>query len=1110
MALTTDSFKTIRSWNGSQNNAFEELCYQLRDPVTAGAELRKTGNPDRGYEWYELHSDGREWGWQAKYTFTIDEFLKLAEETLRTVVAERPNCERLTYCIPFDLPDVVPKKSGVRTGSSAWEKYEKWKEQRGTRVPGSESIEIQLWSAGDLLRRLNTPDNRGRAWFFWDENVLTLAWCREKLDIAKKVAGPRYTENLNVELPIADTLAGLARSEQFETGAARLCDAVVAAARSYFRTQDTSPDPDTAAITAVEAACAQLSGYAGSKFATVPKALHSVLSACFAALNPRLRTEDPSPAVWSITARLSELEKFITSEAAEAAESGTLLVSGQAGQGKTHLFIEVADGLVTAGHPAVVIMGGRLSGRNALGEIAETSIGSNNWDAMLGAMAAAGEAYGRPFVLLIDALNEADEPTRWREEFPAVVGEVGRYSPWVVIGASIRSTYLDVALPEVVPISPHVVHEGFAGREAAAVEAFFTHYGLGVPRTPPIGEAMSNPLFLTLYCKSRASGFLSASAAEKAHVSAVFDSFVSTVNKAVCKTLQLDPADRLVHSCVAYLASEFAGSGKEWVDRPSAKQYITSLAPHLTQWPKTLFEQLRSEGLIITDVARTGDRSVPVDVVRFAYQRFADYKIAEHLLEPISDGIALAAPGAEATRARIADASAGVIEALSVLVPEKFDVELLPAAPWELGDQHRVRWQRAFVDSLPNRGSSAITANTVALFEEIRATAAGLFARSAAALVELAVRPGHLLDVEYLHRDLAALAMPQRDATWGIAIYGGFQHGPLAALIRWAGLDDPAGHDVDAARRAAIVLAWTLSTPHRPTRDHVTKVLVKLLTPRLLVLEELLTRFAEIDDPYIFQRLCVITHGALIAADSDAADAAAQAVRTLAEHVRRRRPTPDLLVDDALRGSLETCERRGFIDAELTEALSVMPRTGLDLPSDTEEQIREAYGSDTGSAAPGYRTLLHSIFGLGDFGIKVVDSDVGTFSFHPIDEPYPTAVETASPLGVIDVSKIVELLSLDEAELEQMLAGTATGGDRVEDPVQESGVAGPTETGDNPDRFPAARARVWIFRRVIELGWTPDLFADFDATVPAVGREAHKPERFGKKYQWIALHELEQ
>jgi hypothetical protein len=61
-----DSFASIRSWEGSKDRAFEEICYQLlrepedMPPDMAGLPVR-TGNPDGGVEWYARTTDETEW-----------------------------------------------------------------------------------------------------------------------------------------------------------------------------------------------------------------------------------------------------------------------------------------------------------------------------------------------------------------------------------------------------------------------------------------------------------------------------------------------------------------------------------------------------------------------------------------------------------------------------------------------------------------------------------------------------------------------------------------------------------------------------------------------------------------------------------------------------------------------------------------------------------------------------------------------------------------------------------------------------------------------------------------------------------------------------------------
>jgi hypothetical protein len=60
-------------------------------------------------------------------------------------------------------------------------------------------------------------------------------------------------------------------------------------------------------------------------------------------------------------------------------------------------------------------------------------------------------------------------------------------------------------------------------------------------------------------------------------------------------------------------------------------------------------------------------------------------------------------------------------------------------------------------------------------------------------------------------------------------------------------------------------------------------------------------------------------------------------------------------------------------------------------------------------------------------------------------------------------------------------------------------------------RFDGELARRWMMQRIMDMGWTLKRFGEFDANVNRYsmhGRKANKPERIGKKYQWIAYHEL--
>ena len=66
---------------------------------------------------------------------------------------------------------------------------------------------------------------------------------------------------------------------------------------------------------------------------------------------------------------------------------------------------------------------------------------------------------------------------------------------------------------------------------------------------------------------------------------------------------------------------------------------------------------------------------------------------------------------------------------------------------------------------------------------------------------------------------------------------------------------------------------------------------------------------------------------------------------------------------------------------------------------------------------------------------------------------------------------------------------------------------------ENPDedelRFDLSLMQRWILQRVFELGWTLEKFGRFDRYINYQDmRDANKPERIAKKYQWIAYHEF--
>ena len=216
------NWKGIRAINGSSTAGFEELCAQLAraESITAAGFERK-GTPDGGVECYATLANGDEWGWQAKY---FDKFEKSQwsqlDESVKTALEKHPRIVRYTICAPCDRPDArLPKQ---RSAMERWNEHvSKW---QGWATKAGQMVDYVYWGSSELIERLSRPEHRGRIFFWFKTEAFDNTWFNKRLDAALVTAGPRYTPEVHVGLPIATELEAFGRTEHFFSqmiGAAR-------------------------------------------------------------------------------------------------------------------------------------------------------------------------------------------------------------------------------------------------------------------------------------------------------------------------------------------------------------------------------------------------------------------------------------------------------------------------------------------------------------------------------------------------------------------------------------------------------------------------------------------------------------------------------------------------------------------------------------------------------------------------------------------------------------------------------------------------------------------------------------------------------------------------
>jgi len=119
------NWNNLRSWNGSQEYSFEELCSQLAaaEPVPEGARFFRKGTPDAGGECFWQLPNGDEWAWQAKFFRSSpggSQWQQL-DKSIKTALDTHLRLKKYTVCLPIDLPDERKSRR-----NSALQKRDQW------------------------------------------------------------------------------------------------------------------------------------------------------------------------------------------------------------------------------------------------------------------------------------------------------------------------------------------------------------------------------------------------------------------------------------------------------------------------------------------------------------------------------------------------------------------------------------------------------------------------------------------------------------------------------------------------------------------------------------------------------------------------------------------------------------------------------------------------------------------------------------------------------------------------------------------------------------------------------------------------------------------------
>ena len=1160
------------------------MCVQLaRGETPEGAKFIPTGTPDAGVECYCVLSDGNEWGWQAKYfvsPLTNTQWQQL-DGSIKTALDKHPRLVRYYVCVPRNRSDArVPNQtSELDRWNDHVAKWQDWAIDRGM------NVEFVWWGSSELIDWLSREEHTGRRFFWFGQHEFSQNWFRLHLDEAMKAADPRYTPEVHVDLPIAQDMKRFSRSQflfdEVKSLAVRIRsarDGVVYAQRSSEISVDaTDLDDLSNATDGVLEALSQLdpSPFGHLSFPEIARMAEKgcesgmqIMDRIWELQRERRQTSEERRTYRSYSQRplenlLSYVQRLqlvlqevveICNHANSLANGQLLLLKGDGGTGKTHLLCDIAKRRVQNQLPTLLLMGQRfLSEDDPWAQLLQQlDLSQSSAEEFVGALESAAQASGCRALVMIDALNEGNGRKIWPAHLPSFLARLEK-SPWISAVLSIRSSYEETVIPKNVRDKAAVVtHYGFTGHEFDATRTFFAHYGLESPSTPILQPEFSNPLFLKAICEGL-QGRGERRLPKGFHgITAVFDLYLKAIHERLWKpeSLDYDPNSNLVRQALERLAERLAEYESRRLPRSEAQTIVNNLLPG-RNYGRSLYAALVAEGILTEDMDQSAG-GLSEEIVSITYDRFADHIISDHLLNThLDEDDPEAAFSKNGGLGFLCEAEkyvrSGLIEALCIQIPERTGQELIRLAPGVLNGPSIAY---AFLRSIIWRKHDAFCEDAFVVLNEL-IQREDIEEELLDTLMSVSIVHGHPFNAECLDQRLRQDSMPDRDSWWSTYLHRAWEaQSPVDRLIDWAS-NSSGGNEVEdeVVDLAATTLAWMLTTPNRFLRDRATKALVVLLTGRFESAGRLVNQFADIDDPYVSERVYAVAYG--VAMRSHHADGVGKLALVAYEHVfASDNPPPHILLRDYARGVVE---RAIYLGAKIPINASLIrppyKSTWPDIPG--EEVIEELTPNwNQGGWADGdlewsRNRIRHSVMGdfLNDFARYVIgtESKICWLSLRLDEDPWQSPEERMKALlGELGEAERAAYETFKSIENEpspffKMMRDVHSDGEheqqalnreverhkrRIETSRQEL-MSTLTEDqmseiesiqhakASRPPRFDVRAVQRYVFWRVFDLGWTIERFGEFDRfSIGDHGRSANKPERMGKKYQWIAYHEI--
>ncbi len=497
-----------------------------------------------------------------------------------------------------------------------------------------------------------------------------------------------------------------------------------------------------------------------------------------------------------------------------------------------------------------------------------------NFESLVAALDAAGTRAGYRLPIVIDGLNEAQDPREWKsllesiqpmlQQYSNVIllctlrtGERDRANQWRRQHLGDRTTSRESFTQQALPDDCFIVEsKGFSNKiTLAAIKAYFNHYKIDAdPFMAPLGF-FSHPLNLKIFCE--VTNRTAQNVVRVVHFpSSIYSLFSEQIrhsaNTIACMTnLSVTYKESDIYKAVYYLGQTLWLEG---IRSASEEQFRTACQMELKAWESDIVNLLTQEGFIFRDEDEPYTyKLTPV------YDRMGGYFITYYLLEmykniSLSDWMQTD----EFLQKLFGDIpeqhelSQDILHALVALAPKYNKGHVWQVVPSELSSH--VLALSYLIDA------NDICPETIRAYKN-KILEEKLPKKAIESLRGLRMAVGHPFNANFFSDVLGELSMADRDLSW--TEYNRTHSRDIISGIGkridyWR--SDKWGND-EVERLRALSISWLLTSSCIELRDIATEALFHygLHSPENLL--GISSRFLTVNDPYMSERLLAASYG---------------------------------------------------------------------------------------------------------------------------------------------------------------------------------------------------------------------------------------------------------